>query len=684
MIKVHILFEHGPDFRPFGSASIRLLRPLMHPALQDRLEVTCGSHYLGEPKDIVIVDRLWRNDVTLEMVNKLVLDIRKADAKLVYALDDSFFDIPTEHNVQFPTEKIKASEFLLCQADCIWVTTQALKERFSEYNQNIIVLPHALDERLLVPRPPERVRSPWRKKRKIIGYMGTFTHDQDLMMVMPALKAVWQNHADEVEFQFIGCVANEATKQELAGLPVRYIYTEPGEEEYPLFMLWFTGQIDWDIAIAPLRDITFNRSKSEIKWLDYSAIGVPGIYSDIPAYHSSIRHLETGLLVENRGEAWIQALEGLLNDDSTRLRIAQNAYNELYSHRILARCNQRWFEAIEQVIPKVDPNQTKTATIVIPTKNAEPYIKETLEAIFSQETDVDFEVLVVDSGSKDRTLEILSAYPVRVIQVPPESFNHGLTRNLGTQEARPDSDFIVFLSQDAKPYDPHWLQNLIRPFFELPDVAGAFSRHIPRPGASASTVRQLIQLTQTGGKNRLVKKMPATQAEFEAQRFYYNFFSNTSSALRRKIWEKTPFQRVDFAEDALWADTVIQAGHTIVFEPESIVMHSHNYSLIEQFRQNVDHASGMERLFHPWFYHSRKIWLKQFVGLPLQICQDSHFVTKDLFFSNQSLWYKGYMMLFSIPWQFATVLGSWFGANLEKMPKWLKLTVSRQERLKSS
>ena len=682
-MKIHILYEHGIDYRPFGSASIRLLRPLMHPTLQDRLDVTWGGNYLGQPVDIVIVDRLWRHDVTLELVNGLVQAIRKADAKLIYSLDDSFFDIPAEHNVQFSAEKIKASECLLQQADLVLVTTPALKERFAEYNQNVVVLPHALDERLLVPRLPGGVRSPWRKKRKIIGYMGTFTHDDDLMMVLPALKAVWQTHADAIEFQFIGCVGNDATKQQLAGMPVRYIGTEPGEEEYPLFMLWYTGQVDWDIAIAPLQDTLFNRSKSDIKWLDYSAVGVPGIYSDIPAYHSSIRHLETGLLVENKVEAWIEALDKLLSNESLRIRIAKNAYNELYSQRILARCSQSWFEAIEQVIPKVDPNQTKSVTIVIPTKNAEPYIKETLEAIFSQETEVDFEVLVIDSGSKDRTLEILSAFPVRVIQVSPESFNHGLTRNLGAQEARPESDFIVFLSQDAKPYDEHWLQNLIQPFFEIPEVAGTFSRHIPRPGASASTVRQLVQLTQTGGKNRLVKKMPATQTEFEAKRYYYNFFSNTSSAVRRKVWEKTPFQRVDFAEDALWADTVIQNGLAIVFEPESIILHSHNYSIIEQFRQNVDHASGIERLFHPWFYHDNKLWFRQFLGLTLQIYQDCKFVTKDLFFSDTSIWYKGYMMLSSIPWQFATFLGAYAGANLENMPKWLKLLVSRQERLKS-
>jgi len=140
---------------------------------------------------------------------------------------------------------------------------------------------------------------------------------------------------------------------------------------------------------------------------------------------------------------------------------------------------------------------------------------------------------------------------------------------------------------------------------------------------------------------------------------------------------------VDFAEDALWADTVIKQGHSIVFEPASIVLHSHSYNIIEQFRQNVDHANGFDQLFHPDVFHDWRIWLKQFVGLPLQIYQDSHYVLSSPLFSKHSSWYKINMILFSIPWQIATVTGSFIGANLGNMPGWIKLIFSRQERLKN-
>jgi rhamnosyltransferase len=321
-------------------------------------------------------------------------------------------------------------------------------------------------------------------------------------------------------------------------------------------------------------------------------------------------------------------------------------------------------------------------SIVILTKNAAAFLPETLPAIFNQEVDFEYEVLAVDSGSRDGSLEMLSRYPVRLVQIPPESFNHGETRNLGARSANPDSKYVVFLSHDALPANPHWLQCLVEPLIDDPEVAGAFSRHTPRPGASASVVRQLVQLTQSGGSQRLVKQMPPSEEEFQAKKFYYVFFSNTSSVLRKSVWEKWPFPKADFAEDATWAEQVLRAGYKIVFEPDSVIIHSHNYSLVEQFRQNVDHAYAMNQLFHPDFYRNNRVWFNLFTGLPLQVWQDCRFVMSDSYFKQVLLNIKIITCLTSPAWHFATMSGSWFGAHLESMPSWLKRIVSRQERIK--
>ena len=241
-----------------------------------------------------------------------------------------------------------------------------------------------------------------------------------------------------------------------------------------------------------------------------------------------------------------------------------------------------------------------TVSIVLLLKNAEEYLSESLQSIFAQKADFDFEVLAIDSGSKDRTLEILRMFPqVRVIEIPPKSFNHGETRNFGAENSDPDAEFIVYLTQDATPRNEKWLANLIFPFTADTQIAGVFSRHIPRPDASASLVRQLTTVWQTGGQQRLIKKMPDNPQDFIRDRFYYNYFSNTSSALRRSILKQYPFHPVLFAEDAVWADEVIQAGYIIIFEPQSVVTHSHSYNSVEQFRQNVDYTNGIKYVIQP-------------------------------------------------------------------------------------
>ena len=349
--KIHILYEHGEDPRPYSPSYVRLLRPLTHPNLRKCLEVDWGLQYENQQVDAVIVDRLWRPDISPAIAEGLVADVHSTGARLIYSLDDDLLSLPMEgEDSPFAEERRQVVQFLLHEADGVMVTTPALRERLVDANPNIVVIPTALDERLLVRRMPSPTYSMLGKARKVIGYMGTLTHDDDLVMVVPVLQAVWERHCGNVEFQMTGVVGRPDTLDALHGLPVRWIRPSLEETEYPLFMLWFTGRILWDIAISPLRDTAFNHCKSDIKFLDYCAIAAVGVYSRVPAYDSSVRHLETGWLVENEVDAWVEALEELLFNDSLRVQLARNATRYLYAERILARCAVNWSNAIEDVL----------------------------------------------------------------------------------------------------------------------------------------------------------------------------------------------------------------------------------------------------------------------------------------------------------------------------------------------
>jgi glycosyltransferase involved in cell wall biosynthesis len=239
-------------------------------------------------------------------------------------------------------------EYALRQADGLLVTTPALEERLQAFNPAIQVAPHALDERLLVPRRPAPAR-----RRKVIGYMGTRTHDDDLLMIAPALQAVCRRHP-EVELQLIGVADRPAARQALSGLPARWIEVPADETEYPLFLMWFSGQVGWHIGLAPLVDSPFNQVKSDIKLLDYAAIAAAGVFSRGPAYAGSVRHLENGWLAENTPPAWEEALERLLADEPLRLELARAANLELYTRRTLAQAAPRWAQAFDALLPGGD------------------------------------------------------------------------------------------------------------------------------------------------------------------------------------------------------------------------------------------------------------------------------------------------------------------------------------------
>lgn len=207
-------------------------------------------------------------------------------------------------------------------------------------------------------------------------------------------------------------------------------------------------------------------------------------------------------------------------------------------------------------------------SIIIPTFNEEENITKCLTAVFNQETPYGFEVLVIDSGSTDKTVQKLEEFPrVKLFQIKPHEFGHGKTRNLGARTTK--GDFITFLNADAIPVNDQWLNSLVSEIKSDDSLAGVFSRHLPSQDAYQYVVRDLK------------KTMPAKKIiKSKAGKFDFMLFSTVSSVIPRHIWRKFPFDDdVLIAEDQNWARTVLDNGFRIVFIPDSMVYHSHNYSL---------------------------------------------------------------------------------------------------------
>jgi rhamnosyltransferase len=231
-------------------------------------------------------------------------------------------------------------------------------------------------------------------------------------------------------------------------------------------------------------------------------------------------------------------------------------------------------------------------SVVIPTCNGGPLFERVLDKVLAQETSFAFEVLCIDSGSGDGTLDVIKARPpVRLITISQEAFNHGLTRNLGVREAC--GEIVVLLTQDAEPYDEHWLETLVGNLDD-PDVAGAYCHQVPREDCNPFQRDRLRGWTHGDGLPE--KRRLASPNEWDAMtpldRLRLIAFDNVASCVRKSVMEGIPFEKRQFGEDLTWSRTVLQGGHATIMDPRAVVIHSHNRSIFYEFaRVFLDHQS---------------------------------------------------------------------------------------------
>jgi rhamnosyltransferase len=303
-------------------------------------------------------------------------------------------------------------------------------------------------------------------------------------------------------------------------------------------------------------------------------------------------------------------------------------------------------------------------SIILLTKNGDAYLDEVLEKVFSQEIEETFEVIAVDSGSKDHTKEILAHHSVRLEEIPPATFNHGETRNLGARLAR--GRYLVYLTQDATPLDGKWLERLVHPLKEDPLVAGAFSSQRPRKDCHLMERRQILQTELVSGRTMRVNSAIGNP-DYERNRYPLIWFSNTSSCIRKEVWNSFPFGKLEFAEDQDWAQRVLEAGFKTVYVPDSIVIHSHHYKTVKNFRRHFEHARAMKEIFG-------KEEFPRFKNI-LIATRDS--VKADFrFFQSEEGNRSGFIGWFfpSLFWYLSAFAGLWVGTHLEKIPlAWRKI-----------
>ena len=206
------------------------------------------------------------------------------------------------------------------------------------------------------------------------------------------------------------------------------------------------------------------------------------------------------------------------------------------------------------------PNAARPrVTVVMRSKNSDWVIAQSLAGLFSQAYR-DFELLVVDSGSTDRTLEIVAHYPHRLIEIPADAYFPGKVLNQACEAAQ--GDIVVFLNSDAVPLGPETLGRLVAPFDD-DRVQATLARQLPRPEADTWVRREYAESFPGDGE-------PPP----------WITLSLPMAAMRKTAWQRHPFY-VDAwgSEDTEWGKWAEDHGIEVVYTPDALVMHSHNYTL---------------------------------------------------------------------------------------------------------
>jgi rhamnosyltransferase len=201
----------------------------------------------------------------------------------------------------------------------------------------------------------------------------------------------------------------------------------------------------------------------------------------------------------------------------------------------------------------------RKVTVIMRSKNSAWVIGQALSGLFSQHRR-DFELLLVDSGSTDATLDIARQYPCRVIQIAATEYFPGAVLNKAIQQAQ--GELLVFQNSDVVPLAPNALEQLLAPL-EKGQADAAFARQLPRPEAHTWVQRDYSLAFPPQG-------VPPA----------WMVYSLPFAAMKRAAWERHPFYEDAWgSEDTEWGHWARQNGLVARYVPEALVMHSHNYTL---------------------------------------------------------------------------------------------------------
>lgn len=320
------------DQQPTGSAHVRLLLPYRSAAVRKNWSIKINRpDELPEPgtADVVVLQR-DAGGSTLSSLEAWLPRWRASGGTFIWEVDDDLLDGEGLRKRGAFLDAIeglaKKVRWLSMHADIVTVSTSTLADKIRPFNKNVHIVPNYLDANLWqLKHLRDHTKGSYAKVKGgpvRIGYIGTPSHQEDVEIVKEAMQRIQFEYGDGVEIEVIGVFQNITP---LFGKRVGL----PKKNDYPNFVKWLHQRVHWDIGIIPLEDDDFNKSKSHLKFLEYAALDMAIVCSDVESYRHIAQHERNALVVEKSSTAWYEAIKDLVEHVEKRERFAHQAYSDL-------------------------------------------------------------------------------------------------------------------------------------------------------------------------------------------------------------------------------------------------------------------------------------------------------------------------------------------------------------------
>jgi hypothetical protein len=319
-------------------------------------------------------------------------------------------------------------------------------------------------------------------------------------------------------------------------------------------------------------------------------------------------------------------------------------------------------------------------TVAIPTRDGGVLLERTLTALATQT--VAHELLVCDSGSTDGSVAVARAHGARVLEIPSSHFSHGGTRDLLMRESR--GAHVALLSQDSQPASEYWLERLLGGFGLAPDVGIVFGPYLPRPGAAPAVRWELdgwFTSLAPDGQPRVYRLEQNERPRDEHERRSLvatligarGFFTDANGCIARAAWERVPFRAVSIAEDRVLAMDMLTAGYAKAFVPQAGVVHSHDYTTLQQLRRCFDEWRGLREVYG-WREPASPAYLAQQLRGPLGQAR------RELIREQASPWRRRRTLLEVSRHHVVRLTGALLGSRADLLPAPVRRRLSLEHR----